>query len=213
MEVRTIHVVDDEPAIGSALQRLFRSAGLTAAIYLSAEEFLKVWHPELPGCLICDVRLPGMSGLDLQRELRRRGATLPVLFLTGQADVPMAVQAMRDGAADFMEKPFENDQLLLRTRQMLGDSGRAEQTASLQREWSERVQALTPRESEVMWHMASGKPSKLIARELGASPRTIEVHRARVFQKLRVHSLAELVRLSLHAELSAPATNITHRHT
>jgi FixJ family two-component response regulator len=213
MDTTTIHVVDDEPAIGSALQRLFRSAGLKAASYLSAEEFLQAWSPELPGCLICDVRMPGMSGLELQRELSRRGSTLPILFLTGQADVPMAVQAMRDGAADFMEKPFENEELLSRTRQILGDAEGSGQPAALQREWRERVQALTPRESEVMWHMASGKPSKLIARELGASPRTIEVHRARVFQKLRVSSLAELVRLSLHAELSSRSGSVVHRHT
>lgn len=197
----TIFVVDDEPAIGSALQRLFRTAELATAIYLSAEDFLAAWNAGMAGCLVCDVRMPGMNGLDLQQELTRRGASLPIIFLTGQADVPMAVEAMRAGAADFIEKPFENEQLLLRVQQVLGHAERTEQEGAAQQEWIRRLQALTPRESEVMQQMTCGKSSKLIARELGASPRTIEVHRARVFQKLRVRSLAELVRLNLRAEL------------
>jgi len=197
-----VHVVDDEPAIRESLAMLLRSVGLQSRAYDSAQAFLESWRPGGAACLVCDVRMPGMSGLELQEALKARNAQLPVVLITGHGDVAMAVRAMKAGASDFIEKPF-NDQVLLdavnralaRARDGQG-AGRAEAEA--------RVGSLTPREREVMLLVAEGRPNKLVATRLGLSTRTVEVHRAKVMEKLQARSLAELVRMAILCDLMRP---------
>jgi FixJ family two-component response regulator len=190
-----VHVVDDESAIRDSLGMLLRSVGLKSRAYAGAQEFLDAWRPQAAECLVCDVRMPGMSGLELQEALNARGAHLPVVLITGHGDVAMAVRAMKAGASDFIEKPF-NDQVLLdavnralaRARDGQG-AGRAEIEA--------RLEALTPREREVLLLVAEGRPNKVVATRLGLSTRTVEVHRAKVMEKMQARSLAELVRMAI----------------
>jgi two-component system response regulator FixJ len=197
-----VHVVDDEAAIRESLAMLLRSVGLKSRTYAGAQEFLDGWRQEGPECLVCDVRMPGMSGLELQEALKARNAQLPVVLITGHGDVAMAVRAMKAGASDFIEKPF-NDQVLLdavnralaRTRNGQG-AGRAEIEA--------RVDSLTPREREVMLLVAEGRPNKVVATRLGLSTRTVEVHRAKVMEKMQARSLAELVRMAIACGLMRP---------
>ena len=175
-------VVDDEPAMLTALQRLFHSARLPVRCFASGEALLAA--PELASavCLVLDVRMPGLSGLEVQAELRRRGMQLPTIFLTGAADVPLAVSAMRDGALDFIEKPFEPEHLVQRVQQ----AERAEVQA--------RLATLTPREREVLDLVVKGLTNKEIGRMLGTSHRTVDIHRSKVMEKMRAEALAELVR-------------------
>jgi FixJ family two-component response regulator len=170
--------------------------GLPAKTFASAAEFLDGYEPEKAGCLVADVRMPGLSGLELQDELIEREIDIPIIFITGHGDVPMAVKAMKSGAMDFIQKPFRDQDLLDRINQGLQ---RARVTLESQRETSElehRFDALTPRESEVMKMVVKGHANKVIAMDLGVSQRTVELHRARVMQKMGVRSLAELVRLA-----------------
>lgn len=193
----TVAVVDDDEGIRNALYRLLRNAGLQAELHPSAQAFLDALQPEKLGCLLLDVRMPGMDGLALQQVLIERSVQIPLIFLTGQADVAMAVAAMRDGALDFVEKPFENDDLLRRVRRALAlgeEMRRVEYERARIRVCRER---LTPREVEVMELMVSGKLSKQIADVLDVSPRTVEAHRARVMEKMEASSLADLVRMVL----------------
>ena len=203
-----VYVVDDEPAIRESLAMLLRSVGLESRVYPDAHSFLDRLQPDARACLIADVRMPGMSGLDLQEALRSRGSTLPMIIITGHGDVAMAVRAMKAGAADFIEKPF-NDQTLLdavnRAFAQLPEPG-SRVVAASGREAAEvavRVEALTPREREVMLLVADGKPNKVVATRLGLSTRTVEVHRARVMEKMEARSLADLVRMVIAAGLSA----------
>lgn len=194
----TVFVVDDEPAIRAALRRLFLSAGLRVETYESGVAFLETASINAAGCLVLDVRMPGMTGLELQRELAARGSRMPTIFLTGSADVAMAVEAMRAGAADFFEKPFDNAALLGRVQQLLvlDSQNRAERLERAEIEAN--LARLTPREREVMRLIVAGKSSKVIAQILDVSPRTVDVHRARVMEKMRADSLADLVRRALH---------------
>lgn len=197
-----VHVVDDEAAIRESLAMLLRSVGLASRSYAGAQEFLDAWQPQGAECVVCDVRMPGMSGLELQEALSARSASLPVVLITGHGDVAMAVRAMKAGASDFIEKPF-NDQVLLdavnralaRARDGQG-VGRAEIEA--------RLATLTPREREVLLLVAEGRPNKVVATRLGLSTRTVEVHRARVMEKLQARSLAELVRMAILCGLMRP---------
>jgi len=197
-----VHVVDDEPAIRESLAMLLRSVGLQSRAYGSAQEFLESWRAGGAECLVCDVRMPGMSGLELQEALKARNSQVPVVLITGHGDVAMAVRAMKAGASDFIEKPF-NDQVLLdavnralaRARDGQGD-GRAEIEA--------RIESLTPREREVMLLVVEGRPNKVVATRLGLSTRTVEVHRAKVMEKLQARSLAELVRMAILCDLMRP---------
>ncbi len=193
----TVAVVDDDEGIRNALYRLLRNAGFNVEMHPSAQAFLDDLRPEKLGCLLLDVRMPGMDGLALQRVLIERSVQLPLIFLTGQADVAMAVAAMRDGALDFVEKPFDNDDLVRRVRRALAigeEWRRVEQDRARTRLCLER---LTPRETEVMDLMITGKLSKQIADVLDVSPRTVEIHRARVMDKMEAGSLADLVRMVL----------------
>jgi FixJ family two-component response regulator len=195
-----VFVVDDDPAMRDSLRWLIESTGLLVETFADAQAFLARIGPELPGCLILDVRMPGMSGIDLQTELARRGIGLPTIVVTGHAEVPMAVRAVKAGAIDFIEKPFSDQLLLDRVRQGI-DMDRRERDGRARRgEVLRRMGLLTQREREVLDLVVAGKPNKEIAATLHLSPKTVEVHRAHVMEKMQASSVAELVRLSLFAQ-------------
>jgi FixJ family two-component response regulator len=195
-EVPTIFVVDDDAAVRSSLAMLLKSVSLAAKTFESASSFLEQLQHEPSGCLVLDIRMPGMSGIELQQQLKQRGCALPIIFITGHGDVSMAVHAMREGAIDFIEKPFRDQELLDRIYQALElDRARrriADEVVLLR----ERFASLTPREHDVMLRIARGQANKVIAIELGLSERTVEIHRAKVMQKTGAKSLAELVSMT-----------------
>ena len=193
----TVFVVDDDADLRESLGWLLESAGLRFKSYASAQEFLTHYKPEEPGCLLLDVRLPGLSGLDLQEELRRRGVPPPIIIITGHARVPMAVRALKGGAIDFIKKPFSDQVVLERIRQAIDLDRRTRQMRMESTQFAALLANLTPREREVMDLVITGKPNKIIAADLGISPKTVEIHRGRVMEKLQVESVAELVRLDL----------------
>jgi RNA polymerase sigma factor (sigma-70 family) len=197
--VGTVFVVDDDPAMRDALGWLLRSAGHTVEAFPSAEAFLAADDPERPGCLVLDVRMPGMDGLALQAALNARGASRPAVILTGHADVALAVQAVKAGAVDFLEKPFDDAVLLARVAEALAADDRLRVAQAEREAVRDRLAALTPREQEVLELIVAGHANKEIAAVLGVSPRTVEVHRARVMEKTGAQSVAELVRLVLAA--------------
>ena len=196
----TVFVVDDDESVRSSLRFLLRSAGLESRAYGTATEFLGVYDPSQPGCLVLDVRMPGMSGLELQQELNLRGAIIPVVFITGHGDVPMAVEAMQHGAHDFLQKPFRDEDLIQRVRQALAKDAEARRALEEHKAIRAHLESLTPREREVLAMMVRGKPNKIMAHELGVSQRTVEIHRARVMEKSGASSLAELVRMVMDVE-------------
>ena len=198
-ESPVIFVVDDDAGMRSALHRLFRSAAFDVETFASAQELLDRGELTRAGVLVLDVMMPGMTGLELQALLIERKVDTPIVFLTGAQSVPMAVTAMRRGAVDFLEKPFENDDLVKRVRQALRHVPTSDDRA-LHVEYDRRSALLTPREREVMDHVVAGKTSKEIGRALGVSPRTVEIHRMRVMEKMQAGSLAELVRMALTRE-------------
>lgn len=203
-DLETVHVVDDDEAIRDALRLMLQTAGFEVRLHDSAEAFLAA-AAAASGCVMTDVRMPGMDGLALQRRLRELGARLPVIVMTGQADIPIAVRAMQAGAVDFLEKPFEEEQLLGAVRRALAESRRLHDRAAASASAAARLGKLTPREREVLDLMVEGLPNKAMAQKLGASPRTIEVHRARVLEKLEARSLPELVRIVIAASGETPA--------
>jgi FixJ family two-component response regulator len=195
-----VFVVDDDAGIRSALRRLLKLHGLMVELFASGGEFLDRANLRRSGCLLLDVRMPGMNGLEVQAQLNERRIPLPVIFLTGASDIPMAVAAMRQGAVDFIEKPFDNRHLLARVRQAL-DQARSRIQRSADRDAVlSRCNSLTPREREVLELVTVGKTAKEIARTLGASHRTIEIHRGHLMEKMGASTLAELVRMRLLAE-------------
>ena len=196
-DVSTVYIVDDDAAVRGALLMLLKSVGLRGSGYASAHEFLSSYHQQQPGCLVLDVRMPGLSGLELQQQLNLRGATLPVLFMTGHADVPMAVEAMQAGAFDFLQKPFRDQDLLDRIQRALQHDSQLRGEQQQAQQLRERYATLTPREVQVMKLMTDGRPNKLMAVDLNLSQRTIEIHRAHVMEKMQARSLAQLVRMSL----------------
>jgi two-component system, LuxR family, response regulator FixJ len=193
----TVFIVDDDDAVRGSLRLLLKSVGLAAATLSSAQDFLATYDPQQPGCLILDVRMPGMSGLELQQQLNLRGAIIPVIFITGHGDIPMAVEAMQQGAFDFLQKPFRDQDLIDRIQRALAkdQTGRAE--LQERSRIKERLESLTAREREVLELVTSGKPNKIMAADLGVSQRTVEIHRARVMEKMGASSLAQLVRMVL----------------
>jgi FixJ family two-component response regulator len=195
----TIHIVDDDEAVRSALRLLIRSVGLQAQAHASAHDFLASHDRRQPGCLVLDVRMPGMSGLELQQELNQRGATIPVVFITGHGDVPMAVAAMQQGAFDFLQKPFRDQDLLDCVQRALARDAESRAGMAAHAEVRARLANLTPRETEVMQLVTRGKANKVIGADLGVSQRTVEIHRAHVMEKMGANSLAELVRMVLDA--------------
>jgi len=195
----TVYIVDDDAAIRDALRLLLKSSGMRVETCASAEEFLGACRPPLSGCLLVDVRMPGMSGLELQEALAARGIRLPVIVITGHGDVAMAVRAMKAGAVDFIEKPFDNAALLECLRNALARAANAHQHEMKSAEVAAHLALLTQREREVMQLLIAGKPNKVIAADLAISARTVEVHRARIMEKLKARSLADVVRLALAA--------------
>jgi len=192
----TIHVVDDDPSFQVAIARLLRATHYEVRTYGSAGDFLLRPPQDAPGCILLDLRLPGPSGLALQEALASRPDTLPIIFLSGHADVPATVQAMKAGAVDFLTKPVKREALLDAIQRALARDGKARAARERLNAWRERYISLTPREIEVLERVVSGKMNKEIAGELGASERTIKAHRAQVMQKMNVVSVAELVRIA-----------------
>jgi RNA polymerase sigma factor (sigma-70 family) len=195
----TVFIVDDDPAIRFAMQALMDSVNVTHEIYSSGDEFLEKVGGSRPGCLVLDIRMPGLGGLELQEELLKRGSTLPIIFITGHGDVPMAVEAMQKGAVDFIQKPFRDQDLLDRVREALKTDEERRQEREAHAEVAERLARLTNREREVFDLVVTGKPNKVIAYELGVSQRTVEIHRARVMEKMQARSLADLVKMHMTA--------------
>ncbi len=192
-----VFVVDDDDAVRNSLRLLLKSASLSTTAFASAQEFLAGWTADQPGCLVLDVRMPGMSGLELQEELNRRGAIIPVIFISGHADVPMAVEAIQHGAFDFLQKPFGDQDLIDRIQRALAADADNRQALSQLDELRKRYATLTPREQEVLVLVTDGRANKVMAGDLGVSQRTIEIHRARVMEKMGARSVAQLVRMTL----------------
>ncbi len=191
----SVYLVDDDEAIRDALGWLLQSRGVTCRPFPSAEDFLDAWTPQLAGCILLDIRMTGMSGLELFDLLRERGNQLPVIFLTGHGDVPMAVSALKKGAFDFVEKPFNDNELVNRLLEALQLDMHARAAAAGNDSLNERLARLTARERQIMDLVLAGKFNKVIADELQISMRTVEVHRAKVFEKMGVRTAVELSQL------------------
>lgn len=196
----TIFVVDDDEGVRNSLKFLLKSVGLATRAFASADEFLAAYRPDQPGCLVLDVRMPGMSGLELQQQLNVRGAVVPVIFITGHGDVPMAVEAMQQGAFDFLQKPFRDQELIDRIQRALESDTRNREALAEHDKIRARLDLLTEREREVLGLLTSGKQNKTMAAELGLSQRTVEIHRARIMEKTGAGSLAQLVRMVMDLE-------------
>lgn len=195
-DARHVHIVDDEDSVRRSIAFMLKTSGFTVTTWNSGTAFLQTARTAEPGCVLLDIRMPGMDGLQVQQELARRGHGLPVIVLTGHGDVETAVKAMREGAVDFLEKPFEKTALLAaldRGYAVLSDHEAALTNAHDARV---RIAALTPREQDILHGLVRGHPDKTIAFNLGISPRTVEVHRAHVMEKLGAHSLSEALRLA-----------------
>ena len=191
----TVFVVDDDEAVRRFLGGLIASVGLRVEAYASAREFLDAFEPGAPGCLLLDIRMPGMSGLELQKELAEREVRLPVIILTGHGDVQVAVHAMKAGAVDFIEKPFNNELLLDRIQKAVAESVEADGVRVQHDEITSRIKLLTPRERQVMDLVVAGETNKGVARRLDISEKTVEIHRAKTMEKMRAKSLADLVKM------------------
>ncbi|MFT4585901.1 MAG: two-component system response regulator FixJ [Gammaproteobacteria bacterium] len=201
----TVFVVDDDEGIREGLSLLLETVGQRCEQYSSALEFLDAYDQTEGGCLVLDIRMPRMTGLDLQAKLNEQGSTLPIIFITGHGDVPMAVEAMRRGALDFIRKPFREQDLLDRINEALEVNAGRRKKAHDRQGLDDKLASLSEREREVFYCVAEGKMNKVIAVELGISERTVEVHRSQVMKKMRVRTLAQLVRIKIETERSAPA--------
>lgn len=202
-----VYVVDDDEAVRKALTLLMRSVGLSVETFSSAQGFMDAYDGSTPGCLVLDVRMPGMSGLELQERLRTMDITLPVIIMTGHGDVPMAVRAMKAGAVDFVEKSSYNDQALLdRVQEALKRDRDRRKHSVLQRDVNGRMATLTPRERQIMELFVEGKPAKAIAYDLGLSTKTVETHRTKVLDKMGARSLVELTRMVLEVKRCGEST-------
>lgn len=192
-----VFVIDDDQAVRESLGLLLKSMGQRARLFDSAQAFLDQFTPDMNGCIVLDIRMPGMSGVELQQRLKAMRCTMPVIFITGHGDVPMAVEAMLNGAFDFIQKPFRDQELLDRINQALTWDTEHRCEEERRRSVQERFASLTPREREVLDCVVRGLANKVIAMDLDLSQRTVEIHRARVMEKMGARSLAELVRMSL----------------
>jgi RNA polymerase sigma factor (sigma-70 family) len=200
-----VHVIDDNASVRRALKRLLSSVGIDAVTFSSAQSFLDAGLTDAPSCVVLDVRMPGMSGLELQDRLIATGHEIPIVFITGHGDIAMAVKAMKKGAVDFLPKPFNDQDLIDAIHRALAQNERLRADQAERDEILERLERLTPREREVMELVITGLLNKQVASELGTTEKTIKVHRARVMEKMEVESLAELVRLAARVDLHGPA--------
>src|SRR3569833_2149354 len=201
----TVFIVDDDEAVRSSLRLLIKSVGQIPSALGSAREFLEKYAPTQPGCLVQDERMPEMSGLELQEQLNRQGAVIPVIFITGHGDVPMAVEAMQAGAFDFLQKPFRDQDLIDLIQRALEKDRANREVLNARNLIRERLESLSPREREFLTMVSSGKPNKIMAADLGVSQRTVEIHRARVMEKMGASSLAQLVRMVMDLNEKDPA--------
>jgi FixJ family two-component response regulator len=199
-----VFVVDDEPDVCLSLKRLVKSVGLEAQTFTSAKEFLRAKRPDGPGCLVLDVRLPDLSGLDLQQELLNAKVDLPIIFMTGHGDIPMSVRAMKAGAVEFLTKPFRDQDLIDAIQHAIEKHRRARQERVKFNEFQVLYESLTPREREVFPLVTTGLLNKQIAAQLGTSEKTIKVHRGQVMHKMKAESLAELIYCAEKLGLSSP---------
>lgn len=199
-ELRLVHLVDDDEAIRRSVGFMLKTSGFHMRTYESGVELLKGAHNLEPGCILLDIRMPGMDGLEVQKALKEKGVTLPVIIMTGHGDVSLAVEAMKSGALDFIEKPFEKAVLLSAIEHGIDRLKKSAANLDRAEEATVRLQALTPREREVLDGLAKGLPNKTIAYDLGISPRTVEIHRANVMSKLGVRSLSEALRIAFAAQ-------------
>ncbi|MGZ8928728.1 MAG: response regulator transcription factor [Methylobacter sp.] len=199
----TVFVIDDDPSVLKALERLLRSSGLNVAMFASPQEFLEQYEPDLHGCLVLDVAMPCLNGLELQQILAVRDIELPVIFITGHGDIPMSVQAMKQGAVDFLTKPVHDNDLIEAIHAAIEKDRMIRLTSAELAEIRQRLATLTPREREVLGHVVAGRLNKQIAADLGIVEKTIKVHRAHLMTKLKVRSLADLVRLAEHGGIKS----------
>lgn len=198
----TVFIVDDDPSVLKSIARLIHSAGLSAQTFSSPREFLDRQSPDHPGCLVLDISMPGLNGLDLQQALKESGNTLPIVFITGKGDIPTSVRAMKAGALDFLTKPFDDETFLGAVHQAIEKDRLNRQQQLAVEKIKQRLAKLSPREYEVLTHVIAGKLNKQIAADLGTVEKTIKVHRARVMTKMDVQSVAELVRLAEQANIT-----------
>lgn len=194
---QTVFVVDDDPAMRRSIAFAVCSAGLRTETYATAEEFLAAWRPDNLGCLVLDLRMPGMTGLSLQQTLAQRGVTIPIVFITGHGDIPACVQAMKAGAVDFLEKPFDRDELLHGIRRALSIDRQAREQRDRQATVLQRYQLLSRRERDVMQLLVAGKTTKQIAAQLRISSKTVDNHRTSILEKMTVDNPVELTRLAV----------------
>lgn len=199
---RLVHLVDDDESIRRSVGFMLKTSGFRVQSHGSGTELLKAARTLDPGCILLDIRMPGMDGLEVQHALKEAGVSLPVIIMTGHGDVPLSVKAMKAGAVDFIEKPFEKAALLSALEQGFSSLQRSEDKRARAKDASVRLQVLTPREREVLDGLAEGLPNKTIAYDLGISPRTVEIHRANLMTKLDVRSLSEALRLAFAAQES-----------
>jgi len=199
-----VHVIDDDDAARESLEFLLRSANFTVTAYDSGTAFLRALPQIAFGCIVTDVRMPDLSGIELLRHLKETNTRMPVIVVTGHGDVPIAVEAMKLGALDFFEKPFDGDRMIAAVQSALRDCRADAERDAERKELQDRLATLTPRERDVLNGLVAGNPNKVIAFDLGISPRTVEIYRANVMTKMKSASLSELVRMALHAGIPGP---------
>jgi RNA polymerase sigma factor (sigma-70 family) len=207
-EKPVVYVVDDDPSVGKALERLMRSAGHDVRTFTSALDFIRCRNLEAPACLILDVSMPDLNGLELQEYLADQGSSLPIVFITGHGTVPMSVKAMKAGAVDFLQKPFSDTDLLNAISHAIETDRRAKKKRERLKQLSERMETLTAREREVFQFVVTGMPNKQVASQLGIAEKTVKVHRARIMAKMGAQSLADLVRFADKLSTDSPRVEL-----